>query len=177
MSKVVAVIYTSMDGVMEEPAWTAPFWTDDHSKFQGGQLAASRALLLGRKTYDGMSMAWPAMEEEGAERMNSIPKFIASTTLDTVEWNSVLIKGDVAEEVAKLKSEPGGDLLVYGSGDLTGYLIEHDLVDELKLFVHPVTLGTGKRLFRDGATGKTWTLAGSYVFDSGAIVLDYRPAA
>ena len=179
MSKVVAVIYISMDGVVENPAWTAPYWNDEHAKFQGGQLAASRALLLGRTTYDGMSQAWPQMEgkDEGAERMNSIPKYVASTTLRDPQWNATVIKGDVAEEVAALKAEEGGDLLIYGSAELVNYLIEHKLIDELKLFLHPVVVGSGQRLFADGINTSSWKLAGTAAFSSGAIVLDYRPAA
>ncbi|MDP9864530.1 MULTISPECIES: dihydrofolate reductase family protein [Streptosporangium] len=179
MSKVVAVIYISMDGVVEEPAWTGPFWNDDHGKFQAGQLSQSRALLLGRVTYDGMSQAWQAMEAAGEDvgEMNSIPKHVASTTLKEPTWNATVIDGDVAEAVAKLKAEDGKDLLVYGSGDLVNYLIKHDLVDELKLFLHPVVVGEGKRLFSDGVDPKTWRLAGTHAFSSGAIVLDYRPAA
>jgi dihydrofolate reductase len=179
MSKLVAVIYISMDGIVEEPAWTGPFWIDDHGKYQAGQLAQSRALLLGRVTYDGMSQAWPAMEEAGEDVgvMNTIPKYVASTTLKDPTWNATVIDGDVAEAVAKLKAEEGKDLLVYGSGDLVNYLIGYDLVDELQLFLHPVVVGKGKRLFSDGIDTKTWTLANTHVFASGAIVLDYRPAA
>ncbi|MGS2646334.1 dihydrofolate reductase family protein [Streptosporangium sp. LJ11] len=177
MSKVVAVIYISMDGVVEEPAWTGPYWNDEHARFQSGQLHASRALLLGRKTYDGMSQAWPKMEgTPGAEQMNGLPKYVASTTLRDPEWNATVIEGDVAEEVAKLKAEQGQDLLIYGSGELVAYLIEHKLIDELKLFLHPVVVGSGKRLFPDGVTTSAWKLAGTAAFSSGAIVLDYRPA-
>jgi dihydrofolate reductase len=179
MSKVVAVIYISMDGVVEQPAWTGPFWNDDHGKFQAGQLSQSRALLLGRVTYDGMSQAWPAMEEhgeEGAAEMNGIPKYVASATLKDATWNATVIEGDVAEQVAKLKAEDGKDILIYGSGTLVNYLIKHDVIDELKLFLHPVIVGKGKRLFPDGIDTKTWQLAGTHTFSSGAIVLDYRPA-
>ena len=177
MSKLVSVIYISMDGVVEEPAWSAPFWNDDHGKFQAGQLSQSRALLLGRVTYDGMSQAWPAMEAAGEDvgEMNRIPKYVASTTLKDPTWNATVIDGDVAAAVAKLKAEEGKDLLVYGSGDLLDHLIRHDLVDELKLFLHPVVVGRGKRLFADGADPKTWHLAATHVFGSGALVLDYRP--
>ncbi|MBC6461085.1 dihydrofolate reductase family protein [Actinomadura sp. HBU206391] len=178
MSKIVSVMYISMDGVVEEPAWTGPFWNDDHAKFQAGQLSQTRALLLGRVTYDGMSKAWPQMEAAGEDVgvMNSIPKYVASTTLQDPTWNATVIEGDVAEAVAKLKAEEGKDLLIYGSGDLVNHLIEHDLIDELKLFLHPVVVGKGKRLFPDGAETKTWKLAGTHAFSSGAIVLDYRPA-
>ncbi|MFF0448776.1 dihydrofolate reductase family protein [Streptomyces sp. NPDC004609] len=174
MSKVVALVHTSMDGVMARPAWTTPIRNDEHAKYRHGQLLSSRALLLGRHTYDGLSKAWPTMED--GEIMNSIPKYVASTTLRHAEWNASVIKGDVAEEVAKLKGEPGQDLLVYGSGTLVTYLIRHDLVDELKLFVQPVVVGSGKRLFPDGVDTTTWTLAGIAAFSTGTVVLDYRPA-
>ncbi|MEV7520561.1 dihydrofolate reductase family protein [Streptomyces sp. NPDC091371] len=179
MSKLVAVIYLSMDGVVEEPSWTAPFWTDEHGKFQAGQLSKSRALVLGRKTYAWMSKAWTAMgdADEGTTRMNGMPKYVASTTLTDPQWNAVVMKGDVAEEVGRLKSEPGQDLLVYGSGRLVTYLLRHGLVDELKLFLHPVVVGGGRRLFPDSGDRTTWTLAGTTTFSSGAIALDYRPTA
>ncbi|MFD7257724.1 dihydrofolate reductase family protein [Streptomyces sp. NPDC059874] len=179
MSKLVAVIYLSMDGVVEEPSWTAPFRTDDHGKFQAGQLARSRALVLGRKTYEGMSKAWSTMgdADEGAARLNHMPKYVASTTLKNPQWNAAVLKGNVAEAVAGLKGEPGRDLLVYGSGRLVNYFLEHHLIDELKLFLHPVVVGGGQRLFPDSGDSTTWTLAGTTTFDSGAIVLDYRPIA
>lgn len=178
MSKVVVVVYVSMDGVVEGPAWTGPFWNDEHAKYQHGQLLASRALLMGRVTYEEMASSWPTRDESDGftARMNSIPKYVATTTLERAEWNAVLIEGDLTEQVAKLKSEPGQDLLVYGSITLVDHLIAHDLVDELKLFVHPVVVGTGRHLFAAGAAGRTWTLAGTAAFSSGAIVLDYRPA-
>ncbi|MFE0646970.1 dihydrofolate reductase family protein [Streptomyces sp. NPDC059534] len=177
MSKVVVVMYMSLDGVVERPSWTGPFWNDEHAKYQYGQLLSSRALLMGRVTYEEMAKAWPSRDETDGftARMNSIPKYVATTTLDTAEWNAVLLQGDLTEQVARLKAEPGEDLLVYGSATLVDHLVAHDLVDELKLFVHPVVVGAGRRLFSDGAVGRTWTLAGTAAFSSGAIVLDYRP--
>ncbi|WP_433249112.1 dihydrofolate reductase family protein [Streptosporangium sp. CA-135522] len=174
MSKIVAVVRISMDGVLEE---FTPFWDEEEDKFQRGQLFASRALLLGRKTYDAMSKVWRAMthEDDFAARMNSIPKYVASTTLSDAGWSSVVIKGDVAEQVAKLKREPGRDLLVYGSAALVNHLIEHGLLDELKLLLRPVVVGAGRQLFPSGVAITTWALAGTTVFSSGAVVLDYRP--
>ncbi|KUJ69618.1 pyrimidine reductase [Streptomyces albus subsp. albus] len=179
MSKLIAVEYMSMDGVIKEPAWTTPLWNDEHAKFQSGQLHASRALLLGRHTYEGMSKAWLAMRfrDEFTLRMNGIPKYVASTTLDRPEWNAAVLKGDVAQHVARLKGEPGRDLLVYGSGTLVNYLIQHNLVDELKLLVHPVVAGGGRRLFHENTGATAWTLAGTSVFSSGDVVLDYRPTS
>ncbi|WP_423835066.1 dihydrofolate reductase family protein [Streptomyces manipurensis] len=178
MSKVVVVMYVSMDGVVEGPSWTSSFWNAEHAKYQHGQLIASRALLLGRVTYEEFVASWPMRDESDAftARMNRIPKYVATTTLDKAEWNTVILEGDVVEQVALLKSEPGEDLLVYGSVTLVDHLVANGLVDELKLFVHPVVVGTGRRLFCDGAVGTTWTLAGTAAFSSGAVVLDYRPA-
>ncbi|MCF2530349.1 dihydrofolate reductase family protein [Yinghuangia soli] len=178
MSKIVAVMYTAMDGVVEDPMWTGPFWNDEHAKYQNGQLRASRALLLGRATYEDFAASWAPRDEsdEFTARMNRIPKYVASTTLQSTTWNASVLDGDAVEQIAKLKTEPGGDLLVYGSVSLVDTLIEYDLLDELKLFLHPVTVGTGKRLFAEGRAKRTWTLAGTQTFSSGAIVLDYRPA-
>ncbi|WP_067709992.1 dihydrofolate reductase family protein [Nocardia yamanashiensis] len=179
MSKVVVVMYMSMDGVVENPAWTGPFWNDEHAKYQHGQLVESRALLLGRRTYEEFAATWPHRDESDAftARMNRIPKYVVSRTLEAPAWNSIVVDDAFADRIAELKAEPGRDLLVYGSVDLVGYLIEQALVDELKLFIHPVVLGSGRRLFDDGAVPSAWTLAGTQSFSSGAAVLDFRPAA
>lgn len=174
MSKIVAVVRTSIDGVVEE---FTPYWDEEEDKFQRGQLFASRALLLGRRTFDAMSQAWRTIthEDDLAARMNAIPKYVASTTLRETGWSSVVIKGDVAERVAELKREPGRDLLVYGSATLVNHLIQHGLLDELKLLLCPVVAGAGRHLFPNGVPVTTWTLAGTTVFSSGSVVLDYRP--
>ncbi|MGM2835905.1 dihydrofolate reductase family protein, partial [Bacillus cereus group sp. Bce025] len=114
-----------LDGVMEEPAWTAPYFNEEVAKFQSNLLFESEALLLGRVTYQGFAAAWPSMtDEEGfADKMNSIPKFVASTTLEKTEWNANLIKDNVIEEISKLKEQPGQNLLIYGSSDLTQTLM------------------------------------------------------
>jgi dihydrofolate reductase len=179
MSKIAAVLQLSMDGVVEEFTRNSPFWDEEEDEFQHGQLFASRALLLGRRTYDAMSEVWQAMthEDDGfTARMNSIPKYVASTTLSSVGWNGVVIKGDVAEQVSELKREPGRNLLVYGSATLVSQLIEHNLLDELKLLLRPFAAGTGQRLFPGGVAATAWTLAGTTVFSTGAVLLDYRPA-
>ncbi|MEV0616500.1 dihydrofolate reductase family protein [Nonomuraea sp. NPDC050404] len=178
MGKIVALTYLSLDGVMENPAWTAPFWNDEHSDYAQGPMFGCDALLLGRVTYEGFAASWPYMEEtegEGAVRMNTMPKYVVSTTLDKAEWNnSTVVKGDLATEIAKLK-ERHGTLLVYGSADLITSLIKLDLIDELRLWIHPVVVGHGKRLFPSGVDTTTWRLATTHVFSSGAVVLDYRP--
>ncbi|EJR50650.1 hypothetical protein IIK_01719 [Bacillus cereus VD102] len=126
MGKIIVSMYLSLDGVMEEPAWTAPYFNEEVAKFQSNLLFESEALLLGRVTYQGFAAAWPSMtDEEGfADKMNSIPKFVASTTLEKTEWNANLIKDNVIEEISKLKEQPGQNLLIYGSGDLTQTLMQ-----------------------------------------------------
>jgi len=129
-------------------------------------------------TYQGFAKAWPTITDEAgfADRMNSLPKFVVSTTLEEVEWNnSTLIKENIAEEVAKLKQQPGQDILVAGSGDLVHTLMQHDLIDEYRLMVHPVVLGSGKRLFREGTNTLKLQLSETKSFSSGNVVLTYQP--
>ena len=181
MARIVALTYVTLDGVMENPAWTGPYFNDEHAKFAHGQLFASDALLLGRATYDGMAAAWPHMEAsegEFAVRMNTVPKHIVTATLQETEWaGAQILRGDLATEVAELKEQYTKDILVYGSGELTNSLVGLGLVDELKLWIHPVVVGQGKRLFPDGVAASTWKLATTTTFSTGAVVLDYRPAA
>jgi dihydrofolate reductase len=166
MRKVVAAEYVTLDGVMTDPGgtgeieqggWSNPYFNDELASYQTEQLLASDALLLGRVTFEGFAAAWPSMQEsEGdfAVRMNTLPKYVASRSLkEPLPWNGTLLKGDVADEVAKLKEESGGDLLIYGSGELVNTLHPRGLIDEYRLMVFPVTLGVGKHLF-GGGTGK-----------------------
>jgi len=178
--KVIVTEYVTLDGVMEEPGqWSFPFWNDEAAQFKSDELFASDALLLGRVTYQGFAAAWPTMTDTGefGEKMNSMPKYVASTTLEEVAWNnSRLIKGNVVEEVSALKRQPGQDILVAGSGVLVHTLMQHDLIDEYRLMVHPIILGSGKRLFRDGGAMKTLKLVETKTFSSGIVVLTYQPA-
>lgn len=178
MRKVVAAEYVSVDGVMENPAWTGEFWSDELAKAQYDLLFASDALLLGRVTYQGFAAAWPTMEGTGdfGVRMNTMPKYVATRTLDTAEWNATLIKGDVAEAVSELKRQPGQNLLIYGSADLLNTLIEHDLIDQYRLMLHPVVVGNGKRLFREGHDTKSLRLADMQQTGTGVLILTYEPA-
>jgi dihydrofolate reductase len=189
MRKVVAVEYVTVDGVMTDPGgvgeielggWSGAHFDDELARHQFEQLQASDALLLGRVTFEGFAAAWPSMEEtEGdfAVRMNSLPKFVASTTLrGPLVWNGVLLEGDVPGEVAKLKAQQGGDLLVYGSGQLVNALHPHGLIDEYQLMVFPVTLGMGEHLFRDGGGKRDLRLSEAKVTESGVAVLTYQPA-
>jgi dihydrofolate reductase len=175
MRKVVVTEFLSLDGIMEEPAWTMPYWNDEIAKFKADEMLASDALLLGRVTYQGFAAAWPESKDEGADRMNNLPKHVVSTTLDKVEWsNSKLIKANIVEAITKLKQQAGQDILVYGSAMLVQTLIQHDLVDRYRLLVYPVVLGKGKRLFKEG-TIATLKLMETQSFSSGVAALIYEP--
>ena len=178
MRKIVVSEFLSLDGVMENPNWTWPFHTDEQQKFKFDELKASDALLLGRVTYEGFAAAWPNMIEQTGEygaMMNNYPKYVVSNTLNELGWNnSTLVKGNIAEEVSKLKQQPGKDILVFGSCDLVNELYRSDLIDEYRLMVFPVVVGTGKKLFGDGTIRKVLRLVETRTFGSGVIVLIYR---
>jgi dihydrofolate reductase len=187
MRKVVVSEFVSLDGVMEDPSWESPFRGEEQEKFKFDELAAADALLLGRKTYEGFAAAWPDMMEhyegprraelgEYAEMMNGYPKHVASTTLqEPLGWNnSTIIKGNIPEEVDKLKQQEGKDILVFGSADLMNTLMRHGLVDELRLMVFPIIVGKGKSLFEDGEDGRTLKLVDSKTFGTGVVSLAYR---
>jgi dihydrofolate reductase len=185
MRKVIVSEFVSLDGVMEDPGgaekfeqggWTRPYWNDEIGKFKFDELFASDVLLLGRITYQAFAAAWPTMEDTGefGERMNSLPKFGASTTLTGVEWNnSNLIKGDVAAEISKLKQQTGKDILISGSRTLVQTLIQQDLIDQFNLLVYPVVLGSGKRLFQEGRK-MPLKITGTKTFSSGVVALTYE---
>jgi dihydrofolate reductase len=177
LRKLVVSEFVSLDGVMQDPAWTMPYWNDEIAKFKFDELFASDALLLGRVTYQGFAAAWPSRtDEQGyADRMNGLPKYVVSTTLDKAEWNnSRLIKDQVAEQLAALKQQPGQGILLFGSGTLVQTLVRHDLVDQYNLLVYPVVLGQGKRLFEDGSSAKL-KLVEAKSFSSGVVALIYQP--
>ena len=192
MRKVVVSEFVSLDGVIEDPGGAGGFdrggWSfrfdrgPEGDKFKFDELAAADALLLGRVTYEGFAAAWPQMEEHTGEYgawMNSLSKHVASRTLaEPLEWNnSTLIKGDVAEEVSRLKEQPGKDILVFGSGELVRTLMEHDLIDEYRLMVFPIVVGKGKRLFGDTEESKAMKLVNTkQVGPDGVLILTYRPA-
>ncbi|MFD0276915.1 dihydrofolate reductase family protein [Kitasatospora sp. NPDC127111] len=181
MGKIVALTYLSLDGVMENPVWTGPYFNADHAAYAHGQLFAADALLLGRTTYEGMAAAWPRMEEsegEFAVRMNTLPKYVPSTTLrqEQAAWNATVMTGDLISEIPVLKERHDNNILVYGSGELTRSLIELELLDELKLWIHPIVVGKGKRLFPEGSSSGSWALATTTTFGSGAVVLGYHKA-
>jgi dihydrofolate reductase len=187
MRKVIVSEFVTLDGVMEDPGgaegfkhggWSFQFGSADQQQFKVEELFKADALLLGRRTYQGFAAAWPTMPGTGAygERMNSLPKYVVSTTLSEVTWNATLITGDLAEELPRLKQEDGQDMLVFGSGQLVHTLHARDLIDEYRLMVFPVVLGSGKRLFPDGDEKKALKLVESKTFPSGVVVLTYQPS-
>ncbi len=191
MGKVVVTEFVSLDGVMEDPGGAESFehggWTfkfeqgPEGVQFKLDETLAADALLLGRVTYEGFAAAWPSMagDEAGfADKMNGMPKYVMSTTLDKAEWNnSTVIRGNVADEVSGLKQRLGGDILVAGSRKLIQTLMEHDLVDEYRLMVFPIVLGSGKRLFEEGSKTTTLRLVGTKpVGPDGVVILTYEPA-
>ncbi len=176
MRNIVVTEFVSLDGVMEDPAWTFPYWNDEIAKFKGEESSAGDALLLGRVTYQGFAAAWPESKDVGAPYFNSVRKYVVSTTLDKVEWNnSTLIKGNIVAEITKLKQQDGKDITVHGSATLVQTLMQHDLVDRYRLLVYPVVLGKGKRLFQEGTTA-TLKLVETQSLSSGVAALIYQPA-
>lgn len=186
MRRVIVAEFVTVDGVMEAPEkWQKYSWSEndneynsEEQKYKADELFGSGALLLGRVTYELFAGYWPSATQEGefADRMNGIPKYVVSTTLDKAKWNNTtVLKGDMAEGVRKLKNGDGGDILVYGSADLVNALTQHDLADEYRLMVHPV-VGSGKRLFADGTDLSVLQLVDTKPFPSGNIVLTYQPA-
>ena len=187
MRKIVVSEFVSLDGVMEDPGgaehfehggWTRPYWDDGIGKVKFDELVASDALLLGRVTYQGFAAAWPSATDEAgfAERMNTLPKYVVSTTLDKAEWtNSHVIRGNIVDEVSALKQQSGQDILIGGSATLVQTLMQHGLIDEYRLLVYPIVLGSGKRLFPEGRP-LPLRLTDTQTFSSGVVALTYQPA-
>jgi dihydrofolate reductase len=187
VGRIVVTEFVSLDGVMEDPGGAENFkhggWSfeiargDEGDKFKLDETLASEALLLGRVTYEGFADAWPSREGEFADKFNTMPKYVVSSTLEEPEWNnSTVLKGDVAEEVAKLREEQDGDIVVHGSARLVQTLVDHDLVDEFRLMVFPVVLGSGKRLFGKTNDKKPLRLVDSKMVGDGVSILIYEPA-
>ena len=176
MRKLVVTEFMSLDGVVEDPAWTLPYWNDEIARFKGEETAASDALLLGRVTYEGFAAAWPESDDEGADYFNNVRKHVVSETLEgPLEWNnSTLVKGDLAEEITDLKRQNGEDITVHGSAGLVQTLMRNDLVDRYRLLVYPLVVGEGKRLF-EGGIPATLKLVESRSFGSGVVALVYEP--
>jgi len=190
MGKIVVTEFVSLDGVIEDPGGSEDYrhggWTfeidrgTDGDKFKLDELLEAEAQLLGRVTYEGFAAAWPAMEDGAgfAEKMNSMPKYVVSSTLQEASWdNTTILSGELPDEVARLHREIDGVILVAGSAQLVQGLLEHGLVDELRLMVFPVLLGEGKRLFGQVSEKKPLRLADSKTLGDGIALLTYEPAA
>jgi dihydrofolate reductase len=187
MGRIVVTEFVSLDGVMEAPGGGESYkhagWTfeinrgDEGDRFKLDETMDAEAQLLGRVTYEGFASAWPGRKDEVgfADKFNSMPKYVVSSTLKSADWNnSTILGGHVVDEVTKLKDEVDGVILVHGSAQLVQTLIEHDLVDELRLMVFPVVLGSGKRLFGETADKKSFRLADSKIVGDGVAILTYR---
>jgi dihydrofolate reductase len=176
MRKLVESTFMTLDGVISRPQdWSPPYWDDEHMAYAGKLLDPADALLLGRDTYEGFAAAWPGRPGEYADKINSMPKHVASRTLTEATWNASLIEGDVAEAVAALKEQDGGDIVKYGTGELDKALAARQLVDEFHFWVFPVVAGQGDRLF-DGLDLTTLKLVETSRFASGIVVLVYTHA-
>jgi dihydrofolate reductase len=187
MRKLIATEYLTLDGVMEAPGdepslgerggWSFLFSSEEYRQFKFEELLASDALLMGRMTYEIFAAAWPSRTGEFADRMNSLPKYVVSKTLQKAEWNNSHLINDAAhvvEKVIRLKRQPGRDILLCGSADLLHTLRQHQLIDEYRFMVYPILLGTGKRLFKEGDS-VTLDLVKSQMLSSGVVVLIYHP--
>jgi dihydrofolate reductase len=187
VGRVVVTEFVSLDGVIEDPGgsenWKYGGWSfqfsrgDEGDQFKLDETMASEAILLGRVTYQGFAEAWPSRDGEFADKFNSMPKYVFSSTLEDPTWNnSTAISGDLGTEVEKVKAQHEGDIVVHGSAMLVQGLLERDLVDELRLMVFPVVLGSGKKLFGEAADMKRLRLADSKIVGDGVAILTYQPA-
>ena len=185
MGTIVVTEFISLDGVMEDPGGAEDYkhggWTfeidrgSEGDAFKLEETRSTEALLLGRKTYEGFAAAWPSREGEFADMFNSMPKYVVSSTLESPEWNNTTVLENI-DDVRELKDRVDGEIVVHGSRQLAQALMEADLVDELRLMVFPVVLGSGKRLFGDTADKKRLQLADSKIVGDGVAILTYRPA-
>lgn len=176
MRKLIESTFMTLDGVIESPQeWSPPYWDDEHASYASALLFSADALLLGRVTYEGFVQAWPSRTGDYADRINGLPKYVASRTLEDLTWNATIIRGELSEAVAELKRQPGEAILKFGTGDVDRTLLEHRLVDEYHLWVFPVLAGTGTRLF-PGVELTHLELVETTRFASGIVVLTYTPA-
>jgi dihydrofolate reductase len=177
--KIVAALFISLDGVVESPdKWHFPYFNEEMGEAVMAAMGESDAMMMGRVNYQEWSQFWPAQPSDDpfAARMNGVQKYVVSTTLDKVEWNnSTLINGDIVAEITKLKQQPGKDISISGSGTLVQSLLDLGLLDELRLLVHPIVVGSGKRLFADASQQQALTLNSSQVFSTGVVYLTYQP--
>ncbi len=188
MRRIVVSEFLSLDGVMDDPGgadgtrhggWTFKFQDPEGMSYKLRETLDHEAMLLGRVTYDGFAAAWPSMTDDVgfADKMNSMPKYVVSTTLTAPTWNNTtVISRDAPAEIAKLKEADGGDILVAGSGALVRTLVAHRLIDEYRLMVFPIVLGEGKRLFGQSEDASTLKLIDAHPLASGTVILTYHPA-
>ncbi len=187
MGRIVVTEFISLDGVIEDPGGSEDYkyggWSfeinrgDEGDKFKLDEALDSAALLLGRRTYEGFASAWPSRDGEFADKFNSMPKYVVSSTLKDPEWtNTTVISDDLASEVGRLKQDIDGDIVVHGSAQLVQALVEEGLVDELRLMVFPVVLGAGKRLFGETSDKRPLRLSDSKIVGDGVAILTYVPA-
>lgn len=182
MRKLINSTYLTLDGVIENPAWTAPYFAEEAAELAGELTTGADALLMGRVTYEGFAQAWPAMDESdpttGAAFFNNVKKYVASTTLENPTWkNSEVLAGDLVEAVAKLKADPGKNIVQYGYGEVTAQLVKAGLVDEVTFWIHPVIVGGPSFSSVLGDVTATFDLIGTRVFGNGVVVATYRPKA
>jgi len=177
MRKLIVTEFMSLDGVIESPMWTLPYWNDEIAAFKAEETSNNQPILLGRVTYDGFAQAWPERTdvESGGVYFNGTRKYVVSTTLHTADWNnSVIIRDNVVEQIRTLKQEEGADIVVHGSANLVQTLMQHDLVDQYRFLIYPVVLGKGQRLFIDDNALKL-RLVESRAFSSGVVAVIYEP--
>jgi dihydrofolate reductase len=177
MRRLIEITHVSLGGAIGPTLeWAMPYLDEEHASYATDLLFGADALLLGRKTYEGLSAAYPAMDPSPfVDRMNAIPKYVASRTLKELAWNSTVIEGDVADFVAKLKQQPGGHLVKYGNGPLDACLMEHHLVDEFHLLLTPVAAGGGQHMFESLTSAPALHLADVTALGNGVVVLRYTP--
>ena len=176
MRKLVESTFVTLDGSISDPqTWSPPYWDDEHAAYASKLLFAADALVLGRATYEGFAAAWPSRSGDPyTDRINDMPKHVASRTLRETTWNATVLEGDAAEAIAALKAEDGGDLLKFGTGELDRALLEHGLLDELHFWVFPVLVGSGQRLI-EGIPTTHLELVDTTRFGSGIIANTYTP--
>ncbi|GAA3950146.1 dihydrofolate reductase [Chitinophaga oryziterrae] len=186
MRKIIVTEFITLDGVIEAPGgnetshphagWQFKYHSPDTGKYKIDELSSVDTLLLGKTTYEVFAAYWPGQTGDGfADPINRMPKYVVSRSLQKVDWNNSHILRDVAKDVAALKKSDGGDILVYGSATLVKALLHHDLIDELRLMVYPLSIGGGLRLFDDNRELKKFGLKHSRAIDNGVLILEYQP--
>jgi dihydrofolate reductase len=186
MRKIIVTEFITLDGVIEAPGgdetshphggWQSTYRSPETGKYKVEELASVDALLLGKTTYEGFAAYWPGQTgKEFADPINRMPKYVVSRSLQKAEWGNSHILRDVAKDVAALKKSEGGDILVYGSGTLVKALLQHDLIDELRLMVYPLSIGGGLKIFDDNRGLKKFRLKHSHSTDNGVLILEYQP--